>query len=261
MRCPTEVWTPKLDWCRASVRHPLPRLRRHGLALRPVRASRRAGRRPGRRRASTRPARARRRDETFVICVPPPNVTGELHMGHALNGSIQDVLIRWHRMRGFDTLWQPGYDHAGISTQNVVEKQLIAEGTSRQEIGRDAFLERTWALARRDRPDDHGPVPPARLLARLLARALHDGRRLRRGGDDVLRPALGGGLDLPREPDRQLVPVPPDGDLRPRGRARRDGRHADLRPLPVRRRATAAPARSRSRPCGRRRSSPTSRSP
>ena len=86
-----------------------------------------------------------RRDETFVICVPPPNVTGELHMGHALNGSIQDALIRFHRMRGFDTLWQPGYDHAGISTQNVVEKQLIAEGTSRQEIGRDAFLERTWA--------------------------------------------------------------------------------------------------------------------
>jgi len=86
-----------------------------------------------------------RRAETFVICVPPPNVTGELHMGHALNGSMQDTLIRWHRMRGYDTLWQPGYDHAGISTQNVVEKQLIAEGTSRQEIGRDAFLERTWA--------------------------------------------------------------------------------------------------------------------
>src|SRR6266571_1246894 len=70
-----------------------------------------------------------RRGETFVICVPPPNVTGELHMGHALNGSIQDALIRFHRMRGFDTLWQPGYDHAGIATQNVVEKQLIAEGT------------------------------------------------------------------------------------------------------------------------------------
>jgi valyl-tRNA synthetase len=86
-----------------------------------------------------------RRPETFVICVPPPNVTGELHMGHALNGSMQDCLVRWHRMRGFDTLWQPGYDHAGISTQNVVEKQLIAEGTTRQAIGREAFLERTWA--------------------------------------------------------------------------------------------------------------------
>jgi valyl-tRNA synthetase len=85
-----------------------------------------------------------RRPDTFVICVPPPNVTGELHMGHALNGSMQDALVRWNRMRGFDTLWQPGYDHAGISTQNVVEKQLIAEGTSRQAIGREAFLERTW---------------------------------------------------------------------------------------------------------------------
>jgi valyl-tRNA synthetase len=86
----------------------------------------------------------KRHDDTYVICVPPPNVTGELHMGHALNGSIQDVLVRWHRMRGFDTLWQPGYDHAGISTQNVVEKALAREGTSRQEIGREAFVERTW---------------------------------------------------------------------------------------------------------------------
>ena len=85
-----------------------------------------------------------RSDETFVICVPPPNVTGALHMGHALNGSLQDVLIRWHRMRGFDTLWQPGYDHAGISTQNVVEKQLAKEGTSRKELGREAFVERVW---------------------------------------------------------------------------------------------------------------------
>jgi valyl-tRNA synthetase len=85
-----------------------------------------------------------RRDESYVIAVPPPNVTGDLHMGHALNGSIQDVLIRWHRMLGYDTLWQPGYDHAGIATQNVVEKQLVAEGTSRRELGRDAFLERTW---------------------------------------------------------------------------------------------------------------------
>ena len=86
----------------------------------------------------------KRREETFVIAVPPPNVTGALHMGHALNGSLQDVLVRWHRMRGFDTLWQPGYDHAGISTQNVVEKQLVAEGTSRKAIGREAFVERVW---------------------------------------------------------------------------------------------------------------------
>jgi valyl-tRNA synthetase len=86
----------------------------------------------------------RRRDETYSICVPPPNVTGELHMGHALNGSIQDVLIRWHRMQGYDTLWQPGYDHAGISTQAVVEKELAKEGLTRQDLGREAFVERTW---------------------------------------------------------------------------------------------------------------------
>ena len=85
-----------------------------------------------------------RRDETFVIAVPPPNVTGSLHLGHALNGSLQDVLVRWHRMRGFDTLWQPGYDHAGIATQNVVEKELASEGTSRKELGREAFVERVW---------------------------------------------------------------------------------------------------------------------
>jgi valyl-tRNA synthetase len=87
----------------------------------------------------------RRHDATsYVICVPPPNVTGELHMGHALNGSIEDVLVRWHRMRGFDTLWQPGYDHAGIATQNVVEKALAAEGLTRQDLGREAFVARTW---------------------------------------------------------------------------------------------------------------------
>ncbi len=83
--------------------------------------------------------------EPFVIALPPPNVTGELHMGHALNASIQDLLIRWHRMRGFNTLWQPGYDHAGIATQNVIEKELAKEGLTRHDLGREKFLERTWA--------------------------------------------------------------------------------------------------------------------
>jgi valyl-tRNA synthetase len=82
--------------------------------------------------------------ESFVIAIPPPNVTGELHMGHALNGSIQDALVRWHRMRGFNVLWLPGYDHAGIATQNQVERSLAREGKSRHDLGREAFLERTW---------------------------------------------------------------------------------------------------------------------
>jgi valyl-tRNA synthetase len=87
--------------------------------------------------------------ERFVICIPPPNVTGDLHMGHALNASIQDLLIRWHRMRGFNTVWQPGYDHAGIATQNVVEKELAKEGLTRHDLGREKFLERTWAWLER----------------------------------------------------------------------------------------------------------------
>src|SRR5438270_11625418 len=83
--------------------------------------------------------------EPFVIALPPPNVTGDLHMGHALNASIQDLLIRWHRMRGLNAVWQPGYDHAGTATQNVLEKDLAKEGRTRHELGREKLLERTWA--------------------------------------------------------------------------------------------------------------------
>jgi valyl-tRNA synthetase len=80
----------------------------------------------------------------YVDAHPPPNVTGELHMGHALQLAVGDTLIRWKRMQGFNALFQPGYDHAGIATQNVVEKVLLAEGTSRQELGREKFEERVW---------------------------------------------------------------------------------------------------------------------
>ena len=80
----------------------------------------------------------------FVISIPPPNVTGELHLGHAMFVSMEDLMIRYHRMKGIPTLWVPGSDHAGIATQLQVEKALIREGTSREEIGRDAFLQRTW---------------------------------------------------------------------------------------------------------------------
>ena len=80
----------------------------------------------------------------YTIMMPPPNVTGSLHMGHALNTTLQDVLIRYHRMKGRDALWQPGTDHAGIATQNVVERKLDAEGTSRAKLGREKFLERVW---------------------------------------------------------------------------------------------------------------------
>ena len=82
--------------------------------------------------------------KTFVISIPPPNVTGELHLGHAMFVSMEDLMIRYHRMKGFSTLWVPGSDHAGIATQLQVEKMLRNEGTSREEVGRDEFLRRTW---------------------------------------------------------------------------------------------------------------------
>jgi valyl-tRNA synthetase len=84
------------------------------------------------------------RGEPYCIVIPPPNVTGTLHMGHALQDTIMDALTRYHRMRGFSTLWQPGTDHAGIATQMVVERLLEREGTSRKELGRERFLERVW---------------------------------------------------------------------------------------------------------------------
>ncbi|RMA44148.1 valine--tRNA ligase [Rhodophyticola porphyridii] len=85
------------------------------------------------------------RDETFCIMIPPPNVTGSLHVGHAFNNTLQDILTRWHRMRGFDTLWQPGQDHAGIATQMVVERKLATEGNaSRRDMGREDFLKKVW---------------------------------------------------------------------------------------------------------------------
>jgi valyl-tRNA synthetase len=83
-------------------------------------------------------------EENYSIAVPPPNVTGVLHMGHALNGSVQDTLIRYHRMKGMRTKWILGTDHAGIATQKQVEKALEAEGTSREELGREAFVRRVW---------------------------------------------------------------------------------------------------------------------
>src|SRR5437899_7266420 len=80
----------------------------------------------------------------FVISMAPPNVTGALHLGHAITATIEDILIRYHRMQGDETLWVPGEDHAGIATQTVVERLLAQEGTDRHEIGREAFLERVW---------------------------------------------------------------------------------------------------------------------
>ena len=82
----------------------------------------------------------------FTVVIPPPNVTGVLHMGHGLNNTLQDIVVRYHRMNGEPALWVPGTDHAGIATQNVVERRLKKEGLSRRDLGREKFLERTWAV-------------------------------------------------------------------------------------------------------------------
>src|SRR3990170_98341 len=80
----------------------------------------------------------------FCMVIPPPNITGALHVGHALNSTLQDVLARYKRMKGFNVLWLPGIDHAGIATQNVVERRLAAEGRNRHALGRESFIERVW---------------------------------------------------------------------------------------------------------------------
>jgi len=89
--------------------------------------------------------------DPFVIVIPPPNVTAVLHVGHGLNNTVQDVLVRWRRMAGDETLWVPGTDHAGIATQNVVEKQLALEGKTRDDLGREAFVERVRTFAEETR--------------------------------------------------------------------------------------------------------------
>jgi valyl-tRNA synthetase len=89
--------------------------------------------------------------EPYAIIMPPPNVTGELHLGHGLEDAITDALVRWHRMSGDPTLWLPGEDHAGIATQNVIERELAKEGLTRHDLGREAFVERTWMWVRKYR--------------------------------------------------------------------------------------------------------------
>ena len=86
----------------------------------------------------------------YSVVIPPPNVTGVLHVGHGLNNTLQDIVVRYHRMKGDNTLWVTGTDHAGIATLNVVERALKKEGKSRNDLGREKFLERTWAVK-----DDH----------------------------------------------------------------------------------------------------------
>ena len=122
--------------------------------------------------------RPERRDaKPFTIVIPPPNVTGSLHMGHALNNTLQDILCRFERMRGRDVLWQPGTDHAGIATQMVVERQLMErQEPGRRDMGRDKVSRAGLAVEGRERRRHRQPVEAAGRVLRLVARTLHDGR-------------------------------------------------------------------------------------
>ena len=179
-----------------------------GAALQARRASKRAGRRPGRPRASTAAGAGARRDESFVICVPPPNVTGELHIGHALNGSMQDALDPLAPDAGLRHALAAGLRPRRASRRRTWSRSSCSRrARSRQEIGREAFLERTWAWLEQTGRMIMGQY---RRLGCSLDYArerftMDDAYVERR--DDLLRPPLGARLDLPREPDRQLVPA------------------------------------------------------
>ncbi len=167
----------------------------------------------------------------FSIVIPPPNVTGVLHIGHALNNTLQDLLVRYHRMRGDNTLWVPGTDHAGIATQNVVERQLATENLSRHDLGRDRFIERVWAW----REEKGGTI-----INQLKLGASCDSDRERFTMDEGLsravrevRPAVQGRPHLQGRLHRQLVSALPHRARRRRGRARPHGRQALPHPLPM----------------------------
>ena len=191
----------------------------------------------------------------YCILLPPPNVTGTLHMGHAFQHTLMDALTRYHRMRGYNTLWQPGTDHAGIATQIVVERQLEAEGTSRRDLGREQFVERVWEWK-----EESGSTI-TRQMRRLGASCDWSRERftmdegLSRRGDRGVRAPARGGPHLSRQAARQLGPGAADRGVRPRGRVR-GGERARCGTSATR--SPPAPASWSSRPRARKRCSATS---
>ena len=177
-----------------------------------------------------------RAGKVFSIVIPPPNVTGQLHLGSAFNNVLQDVIVRTRRMQGYNTLWVPGTDHAGIATQNVVEREIAKDGKSRHDLGRDRLRRARVGMARNLRRPHPVPVAPARRFVRLEPRALHARPRAVARGGRGFRPALSRGSDLPRPPVDQLVSAMRNGALRPRGRSQGRRRPSVLHPLSARRR-------------------------
>ena len=188
-------------------------------------------------RARRHAAGARRAPTSIMM--PPPNVTAVLHMGHGLNNTVQDVLIRFERMRGRRALWLPGTDHAGIATQNVVERLLAKEGLTRFDLGRDAFVERVWAYVRETGAAILEQLKAHRQLGRLVPHLLHAGRGALARRARGVRPAVRARARLPGPLHHQLVPALPHRALQRRG-GEGGGRGQALAPaLPARRRRRA----------------------
>ena len=161
--------------------------------------------------------------QVFSIVIPPPNVTGQLHLGHALNVTLHDVIVRTRRMQGYNTLWLPGTDHAGIATQNV-GRARTGEGGQEPPRPRPRRVRRSrLAMARDLRRPNPQPVAPARRVMRLEPRALHARRGpLARGDRKSSSMLYREGADLPRQAAHQLVSAMRDGALRPRSRSQGD---------------------------------------
>ena len=176
-------------------------------------SSSRPGARAGRSSASASPTRASDRP-SFTIALPPPNITGALHLGHACGFSIQDTLSRHHRMRGFEVEWCPGTDHAAIATQNVIERQLAAEGTTKEEIGREMFQARVDAWYEEYGGRIFEQMRRLGFTCDWTPGALHPRRRVRARHPHRVQGPLRRGPDLPRSAHRQLVPERPVGDQR-----------------------------------------------
>lgn len=126
----------------------------------------------------------------FTIVMPPPNVTGQLHMGHALDETMQDILIRFKRMQGYEALWQPGTDHAAIATEVKVIDKLKKEGIDKHDIGREEFLKHAWAWKEEYGRKDHQPAEETRCFCRLGERTLHNGRRMLQGCTGSIYPSV-----------------------------------------------------------------------
>ena len=147
--------------------------------------------------------------QPYTIVIPPPNITGQLHMGHALDNTLQDILIRYKRMQGFSTLWLPGTDHASIATEAKIVEAMREEGLTKDDVGREGFLERAWAWK-----DKYG----GRIIEQLKKLgASCDWSRTRFTLDDGCSRAVREVFDLSRRADYQLVSALPDFHLRRRG--------------------------------------------